>query len=360
MTAQESDAFASDPNELPRDRFKRPLVFPPNGGKRKAYTRCTTFVGGLEDTYKLSQWQQRHVALGLAMQPQLVKAVDAARDDRDELDRLCEDAKEAAGANDASRRGTAMHTLTEQADRGEVIEAGEWPDDYLPDLAAYLDATSVLEAVSIEQFSVLDAQGIGGTPDRVVRYQGQRYIADLKTGSIDFGTLKIAAQLAVYARSHTYDVPASNALGDVATHEQATALRGLHGASLEKGIVIHLPAGEATCTLYWVDLLLGWRAVLVGRDVREQRKLKFRDLISTFDIEPSVVQGHVEDVSLPGRQGTSDLAGFTQPHWSLAEQIVGCADRDTLTALWRANVAVWTPELSDLAKTHLASLAATS
>jgi hypothetical protein len=39
-----------------------------------------------------------------------------------------------------------------------------------------------------------------------VEYGGKRYIADLKTGSIEWGTLKIAAQLAVYARSHTYDV----------------------------------------------------------------------------------------------------------------------------------------------------------
>jgi predicted RecB family endonuclease len=256
--------------EISRDRYGRPYVVPPNGGKAVPYTRCTTFVDVLDDKYNLQKWMQRMVALGLSVRPDLQLAVSAHSDDKSRLDKICDEAKEAATASAAATTGTALHALTERLDRGQDV--GVVPDAYLADLAAYQAATEHLEAVHIEQFCVLDSLKIGGTPDRVVTYNGKRYIADVKTGSIDYGALKIAMQLAVYARSQTYD--------------HHTKGRGDHGAEMDKGIIIHLPAGTGTCTLHWVDLLAGWEAVKVAKVVREWRSKRFADLVGPWNPEP--------------------------------------------------------------------------
>ncbi len=59
-------------------------------------------------------------------------------------------------------------------------ELGPVPEQYMPDIEAYAQATSVLSKLFIEQFSVLDKYKIAGTPDRIVEYKGERFIADLK------------------------------------------------------------------------------------------------------------------------------------------------------------------------------------
>lgn len=311
------------PFEPPRDRYKRPLVVPPNGGPEIAYTRCTTYVSGIEDGTLLAKWKQRMTATGLAERDDLRLAVAAHKHDKRKLDELCEDALEAAKGTAAATTGTALHAFSEQVDRGldPVV-----PAPYLPDLDAYRAATAMLRPVYIEQFTVLDQYKIGGTPDRVVDYQGDRYIADLKTGSIDWGYLKIAAQLAVYSRAAVYD---------------ATGNRTPHGASTERGIIIHLPAGTGTCTLYWIDLLAGWRAVLVCRDIREQRARPMRQIVTPFDDD---------DPQLP-------IAPVPVAPPSLEEQIRAAADRATVTSLWKTHAAEWTEELTTIAKTHIATLA---
>ena len=241
--------------QVPRDRWQRPLVIPRDGGKPVAYTRCTTYVGCLEDTYNLARWQQRMVALGLASRPDLLLAVSAHRDDKTQLNRICSDAQEAAAAHAAATTGTALHALTDRLDRG--LPLGVIPEAYQADLAAYEKETAELAPVEIEAFTVLDTLQIGGTPDRVVEFRGSRYIADVKTGSIQYGIGKIAMQLAVYSRSSLYD--------------PATAERTGLGVDQNNAIVIHLPAGEGRCELHWVNIAAGWEAVQLATKVRTWR-----------------------------------------------------------------------------------------
>lgn len=253
---------------IPRDRFGRPLVVPPGGHKAVGYTRCTTYVGCLDDTYNLSKWQQRMVAIGLADRPDLLLAVSATqRDDKSGLDRIAGQAMEAAKAGAASTTGTALHALTERIDRGEQLPIV--PAAHLDDLDAYRAATRELEPVLIEQFTVLDELRIGGTPDRVVRYRGAGYIADVKTGSIDWAAGKIAMQLAVYARSMPYD------------HGTGERTPYPFPVDTGRGIVIHLPAGTGKCELHWVDLDAGWNAVRLAGKVRDWRARK--DLLQPWD-----------------------------------------------------------------------------
>jgi hypothetical protein len=229
-------------------------------------------VGAYEDTFNLEQWKMRQAAIGLSMRPDLQTAVHAFKDDKKELNRICQDALDAAGSSSAATRGTAIHALTEQLDRGQ-LDTSVLPPETSLDLNAYYAATADLEPVHIEQMMVYDDWKVAGTPDRVVEYQGKRYIADLKTGSVDFGAGKIAAQLAVYAHSHIYN---------------QTAERAPHGADLDKALVIHLPAGTGTCEVKWIDIRAGWEIAKTCLDVREKRKLSASQLYTRFPEKTNV------------------------------------------------------------------------
>ena len=244
--------------EVQRDRYGRPMVVPPKGGKAVAYTRTTTVAGSLDDGTALVAWKLRMAAAGLTLRSDLLLAAAANRDNKLEMDKLVEDAMEAAGATKQANIGTALHTLTEKHDRGEDL--GVIPDEYVADIQAYADATKKFKNIFIEQFCVLDKYKIAGTPDRVVEYNGELYISDLKTGSISYPN-KIAMQLAVYAHGLPYD--------------PATATRGSWGGvNQEKGIIVHLPAGSGKCELHFVDIKQGWKGIELAMKVRTFRDTK--------------------------------------------------------------------------------------
>lgn len=254
------DTFDPAPVAIQRDRFGRPLILPPGGPKPVPYTRCTTFVDVLDDKYNLQQWERRMVALGLADRPDLLLAVAAHREDKRQLNQICDQAKEAAAAGAAATTGTAEHALTERIDRGQPL--GVIPAAYQADLEAYREATKPLRMLAIEQFLVYDPLKIAGTCDRVVDYDGWCGIADIKTGTIDYGALKIAMQEAVYANSMPYNP---------ATHQREPRP---YPIDTEWALVIHLPAGQGRCELQWINIADGWLAVQIAAEVRRWRARK--------------------------------------------------------------------------------------
>ena len=301
--------IADPAQDIPRDRYGRPIVTPPAGGKPEPYTRCTTFVDCLEDKFNLQKWMQRMVAIGLADRADLLLAVAAHKDDKTKLDRICEDAREAAAASASATTGTALHALAEQYDRGQLTDLSRLPGTARADLQAYIAATNDFRHLHIERFTVHDGFKVGGTPDRISGWTDGTYIADIKTGSVDFGGLKIAMQLAMYSRSVIYDH----------VTKQRTPLPDVNR---DRGIVIHLPAGEATCRLLWVDLAAGWEAVQVARAVRNWRTRK--NLLS--EIAATVLEPVAADPLAP----------------SLLDRIATATSSDDLTVLWRSHVGEWT------------------
>lgn len=265
LDATQEHVFETPGDPIPRDRWGRPLVVPPDGGKPVGYTRATTFAGTVEDTYNLGRWQMRMVATGLALRPDLLMAAFAAIGDKRALNEICQQAIDAAEGRKAANVGTAIHSLTEKVDRGE--ELGPVPEEFLADLRAYWKATKRLEVARIENFVVVDSMKVGGTFDRLVKFEGEHFIADVKTGSLDWAALKIAIQLALYSRGVLYDH---------ATKERTP----LPEVNQERGIVIHLPAGTGTCELKWIDLAAGWEAAQLAKNVRGFRARK--DLLSEF------------------------------------------------------------------------------
>lgn len=329
---------------IPRDGWKRPLVIPPGRVKGVGYTRCTTYVGCLEDRFGLDLWHRRMTAIGVAEREDLRLAVIAHTQDKKSLDEVCEKAIEAAKSKDAATIGTALHALTEQWDRG-TLDLNRVPVDYRPDVEAYARATEGLEVVDIEVFGVIDDIKVAGTWDRTYRTKdGRLLMADTKSGSIEYGQGKIAMQLAVYSRCTPYDP-------DADPRRSASNLE--RGIDQDRGLVVHLPAGKGTCELVDVDIAAGWvtTSELAGR-VRAWRARK--DLFRPFN-PPGGVNANgmamVGDgpVVQPEPAETSATRG-------LLELIEACGSTSELRVLWSQNKDRWT-ELDTLAaKDHAATL----
>lgn len=243
--------------DISRDRWGRPLVTPPDGGKPTGYTRCTTFVDALSDKSNLMAWKARMAAIGLAQRDDLlIQVAQHDPEDKKGLDRLVNQAADIAGASRSADIGTQLHEAAEKHDQGlPVGPLGK----FQADLDAYITATADIRWTAFEQFRVHDDLKIGGTADRVAVINGQSVIADIKTGGLyDVG--KMAMQMAVYARSKIYD------LGTGHRSEDTPPM------NLDMALLIHLPQGTGTCELYWLNLSAGWDAVLLAKRVREWRK----------------------------------------------------------------------------------------
>jgi hypothetical protein len=87
------------------------------------------------------------------------------------------------------------------------------------------------------------------------------YIADLKTGTdLSYSWRSIAIQLAAYADAeHIYNYQTAERIS-------------LPTIDKDRAIVFHLPAGEARCELYWVDLNAGREGLELALNVRAWRK----------------------------------------------------------------------------------------
>lgn len=258
--------------DIPRDRWGRPMILPAKGGKtakRVAYRRATTFVGCLDDTNGLMKWMSRQVAFGMGQRKDLVLAAAAADPaDKKKLGEIADKAAEHAKgiSGDAAETGTALHSLTERIDRGERL--GVIPGEYKADIEAYRRATENIEYLGIETFRVHDEFKVAGTADRIGMINGQATIMDIKTGSIDFPH-KMAMQLAMYSRSVPYDIATDKRVEDPQPVDR------------NRGIIIHLPAGQGICNLYQIDIGVGWGACLIAKQVWDWRGRK--DLTQLID-----------------------------------------------------------------------------
>lgn len=306
--------FAQPATPVPRDRWGRPQVQPPDGGKLVPYRRCTSFIDVLDSRYNLELWKQRQVAAGLAQRPDLVLKAASGHDDKDLLNKVCQEASEAAGSSVKSTTGTAVHKLTEQVDRGEKAVI---PPDAQADIDAYRATTQGLGVELVEAFVVHDDLQVGGTFDRVVTRGGRRYVADVKTGRIDYGASKIAMQLAIYARSQQY--------------WPDTGIRVPLDVDTSRGLIIHLPAGSGECTLHWADLDAGWDGVQIARQVWQWR----------------------------ARKGLLE-APAPEPARELFIAIEGATSRAELEQLWSTHERVWTDDHTAAVKTRLQALADSS
>lgn len=262
--------------EIARDRYGRPLIVPPGGGKPAPYTRVSTMAKALDDLSQLMLWRQRKTAEGLLRRPDLLTRVAGiiANGDPDtdwrtkkDLNEVCSEATEAAGSSRGSSAGTGFHALTEAIDRGE--EPLFVPPGDVARLDAYREATAGYTALDAEVFVVCDELEVAGSfdrlwlcPDTWVR------VGDLKTGKSEAAyPLATAIQIATYANSQRYNVE---------TGERTPLADNL---DLTTGLLIHMPPSGG-CEVIPLDIEKGWRAARLAAEVHHEiRRWKAKDII---------------------------------------------------------------------------------
>jgi hypothetical protein len=237
---------------IERDRWGRPLIVPPGGGSPVAYVRVSTMAKALDDLSGLMAWKQRKTAEGLLIRPDLLTRVAGSLalgssdqpDVKASLNRICNDALEAAGGSSGASAGTGLHELTQAIDRGD--EPLFVPSDDQPRLDAYRIATRDLVALEAETFVVDDVNHVAGSFDRLWRCpDGRVRVGDLKTGANeDRFPLATAMQIAIYANARRYD-PDTHARSDLHPDLDTTT-----------GLLIHLPP-QGGCRVIPLDLERG-------------------------------------------------------------------------------------------------------
>lgn len=269
-----------DEGGIVRDRWGRYVLPDPETGQERGWTRATTWAKTISDTFKLHQWQERMTAKGLALRPDLY-ALIGATDDKNELNRICEDAKNAAGSKVGANLGTAVHNYTEQLDRGVELRSIGVPSTIVGDVTSYGEALNRHGLVPvrdmIERVVLNTKLGVAGRLDRVLTNTrpvgrwtepGALFIGDVKTAAnIGYSWLEVSIQLAIYANAdYFWNI-------ETKTYEKIPPL------DLDEAIVMHVPVQQGYTDMYRLDIRQGWvYAQLAGlvREARADRKLAVR------------------------------------------------------------------------------------
>jgi hypothetical protein len=288
--------------EAPKDRWGRYKISDPATGKERGYTRVTTIAKVLDDSSSLADWKTRMAITGIVQRADLLAQASTSLDDRSKLNKIANDAIEAAGAYSRANLGTALHSITQQLDLGmkpQILQGLQADiETYVASIAAW---DFGMRKEWIEVLLINDEYEYAGTADRIVTTRdGKICIFDLKTGtdlSYSFGS--IAVQLAMYAHADW--------IYDWKTGERTPLPEGL---DMKEGIICHLPAGEATCKFYTVDLEAGWEAAKMSFATRDWRKRK--DLFKPYkfsdekqgDVVPVVNPIPQDDIPAPSNELT--------------------------------------------------------
>ncbi|MGH9200696.1 MAG: hypothetical protein ACRD2A_05615 [Vicinamibacterales bacterium] len=309
MTFTEIETDDRADAKIRRDRWGRYVLPHPDTGKDQSWTRVTTVSRTLADRFALEQWDQRNVAYGLGQRMDLfARAAAAKRDDDETLTEIIKEAKGAAASRSAAVMGSAVHQFTERIDRGEQLAI---PPPIDADVKAYRSKMMIagIEIVPdwIERIVCVADLGIAGTMDRLVTLsrlmrrmpdQDNMWplprVGDVKTGKDveRWGMAEIPLQEGLYAHaSHWWD-------GE-SWHEMPPV-------DLARAIIMHVPVGQGSCTLYEVDIEAGWEAVRLALDIREWRKRK--DLCSVIEIPAAIMRAAGDGEVEPAGDATASPA----------------------------------------------------
>jgi hypothetical protein len=243
-----------------------------NATNAVAYTRASGVAKFLESQDALIDWAAAQSALGVVRNPAIAAGLSALASQyqdpwnekaaKPQLKDLAWRARQAAGAENATDIGTAVHQYA------ELVDAGKEPEFMDAKFRAFMDeykrAMAGIEVVGAEGFVVQDELKIAGSYDRLVRLpDGAVVVADIKTSkSADAYPMSVTVQTGIYANSVHYN--------------QETGERwGLHpDLDRSRSVLIHFPVRSvgAVCRLWVLDAAWGFEAARLAMRVRESRK----------------------------------------------------------------------------------------
>lgn len=162
---------------IPRDQRGRPLIVPRGESERKPYSRASGVASTLEDHFNIVKWQMRGLAKGLAGSRDLINMIAAEdytsgfTDDPKEnsaagrrIDAHVEAAMRRGGTAQKADYGTAIHSLTEPGNRGDIVEQ-QVLDDVNSCLQLWADMG--VRHVGTEVFTACDEIETAGTFDHL-------------------------------------------------------------------------------------------------------------------------------------------------------------------------------------------------
>lgn len=255
-------SIALKAQDFARDRWGRPLIL--IDGKKVPYQRPSSLGDCIDNRFNLELWQKRIVAQGLATDhavyaTAVALGIEDTKENKSAWNDVVKQAMSVRRSSSKAELGTALHKMTERVDRGEALDL---PPVFAADIAAYRKAMELcglsVYPGMIECRCVCDEVQAAGTFDRLlVDANGTVYIGDVKTGASADYPHGFAVQLSVYGHAELYDP---------GTDERTPLPEKLDRT---KGVIIHLPAGEARCSIHWIDLTKGWEAAKVAHWVRQ-------------------------------------------------------------------------------------------
>ena len=298
-TMQPAAVASSDPDaarkfawqtawENNRDHNGKPFVMLPDGSREIGYRRASSYGAPLEDATTLEKWKLRQVARGIARRDDLRLAVtraevgldgepDAQQAAKKKLNELSKEAMDAVGSGEKASIGTSLHHVFEMVDLGQ--DPGHVPDQWQPDLGAYVAVRECFRVLSAEEIVVQDEHMVGGTYDRVLELvramevtnskgeilavlpAGEIIIGDVKTSQkMDFAGSKFGIQVWSYATSTPYD-----------PIKKVRIPWPHRPPSQEWAVIIHVASGSGKAGLHWVDLQAYAEAAEEVRRVYEWR-----------------------------------------------------------------------------------------
>ena len=225
------------------------------------------------DTFNIEQWSQRQVAIGLAIDPNLIEKVAVDIDNRDAINKICEEAKQAAKAHLAADRGTQMHRVLELVllDQEHKLLTDQQRQD-ADTLKRTLDRYQLTPYDFLtEQFVAWPHYTITGRFDAILEKPDSTLIlTDLKSGPNAVAyPHATAVQLALYARApHISDN--IHTVGDKST---VTDWRQMpERLDYRYGYVLLVEPDADVGTLHEINIEHGWAAAQMALRIVEWRK----------------------------------------------------------------------------------------
>lgn len=334
-----------------------------NGKRAKSVTAVAKIA---PDSYALEQWHKRQVAIGLMLEPRLAERVAVDPDNKEAVNKVCEEALQIAGAHHAANRGTQRHRASELADTdGKLLTEQQRQDAAAWQRTIEHHKLEILPGF-VEGFAVWPDHCVTGRFDRIARYRGRHVIVDLKSGrnSVMYPQ-STAVQLALYARAPLISAKATTT-GDRSTVTEWTNPPA--DLDLDTGYVVLLEDDMEIGELWEIDIAHGWVGAQQALSIVDWRKAYRYGAELARPVEPVTEEaavallerelgavilspdGPVRDALLKAADDV-DLESL-----SLPDQIRTAPTEAVLEALWAEHRAEWTAGLTALAKARKIAL----
>lgn len=241
-----------------------------NGKRAKSVTNVAKIP---VDSFTLEQWDRRQVAIGMAIDPNLVEKVAVDIENRDTINKVVEDAKKTARAHLSADRGTQMHRVLELVllDQEEKLLTAQQRADAVV-LKRTLDRYKLTPYDAlIEQFVAWPQYCVTGRFDAVLETSdGALILVDLKSGpnAVTYPQAT-AIQLALYARApHISDN--IDVRGDKSTITDWRTMP--ERLDRHYGYVLLVEPDAEVGTLHEIDIEHGWAAAQLALQIVNWRK----------------------------------------------------------------------------------------